>query len=297
MDVNVVNVGIPAQQEQFPLRLFYRHPKPQTRLFCEHRHVEFEIGYFKSGKGIYKTAAKDYSIQKGDIFLFRSNEAHWISKISAEEPMEIMNIHFEPHLIWNANQSLFVPDALRIFLNKQHTFCHRLDRQNPALEQIKYLLLNIEKEVSEKKREYSFMIRSSLLSILILLTRDFGYEYQGDDGSFSRDTTEAIENSMDYILNHLADDLTLAELAQVANLSKTYYSTVFTKLNGMSPWDYIVGKRIELSISYLHNGHDTMLSVALKSGFKSTANFNKAFKKFTGKTPSEYRNTRQLLID
>lgn len=82
----------------------------------------------------------------------------------------------------------------------------------------------------------------------------------------------------------------LDELAEIASMSKSYFSTVFKKLNGISPWDYLISKRISFAAELLKNTDKTILEIALECGFNNTANFNRAFKKITGKTPSEYKS-------
>ena len=57
----------------------------------------------------------------------------------------------------------------------------------------------------------------------------------------------------------------------------------------MTTWDYINIKRIEDSLTLLKSTNLTVLDIATKCGFNSTASFNKIFKKTTGITPKEYR--------
>ena len=298
MDLKIISLSPPDAKNNLPLKLFHRHPSAQSRPFSEHRHLEFEIGYFKSGKGRYKTYSREYTIKPGDIFIFRSNEIHWISEIAADEPMEIMNMHFEPRLLWSSYDIFYVPESLRLFTdNTVKTFCNRIDRDNPFHSDLKNILLSIENEMQNKRQEYSLMVRNNILAFFVLLIRHFGYNSEDGTKSSFRNSAEAIEHSMDYIQTHLNENLKLNDIAAVANFSETYYSSVFKKLNGISPWDYIISKRIELAISYLCNSKNTMLDIALKCGFKNTANFNRTFKKITGKTPSEYRRKKQPIID
>lgn len=100
---------------------------------------------------------------------------------------------------------------------------------------------------------------------------------------------ECIDKSKDYIQENLTENLTLEELARVANMSKTYYTTIFKKETGISLWEYIVSKRVEMAKAIIKKDDATMLEIATKCGFNNTANFNRAFKKHAGKTPSQYR--------
>lgn len=273
------------------LKLFNVHVPSGKREFKKHKHIEFEIVLFKSGEGIYRTLNKSYSIKAGDIFLFSSNEIHCITEISNKEEMVLMNIHFEPRFIWSPGNDLFDTKYLKIFFDRNRNFENRLERSNPAITTITKLLLDMEQEFFEKQTEYALMVKSKLLTILVTLIRHFDYVKDTDNNFYMRKNNfEMIEKSIIYIHRHLTDDLTLNELAQIAKMSRAYYSAVFKKLNGISPWDYITAKRIELAIKHLKSNTCTMLELALKCGFNNTANFNRAFKKVTSMTPTEYKN-------
>ena len=74
----------------------------------------------KSGGGIYRTKDKEYSIRKGDVFLFASNEIHCITAID-KGGLELMNIHFERWMgvmyqekldVYGGGIARFLPDTL-----------------------------------------------------------------------------------------------------------------------------------------------------------------------------------------
>ena len=93
-----------------------------------------------------------------------------------------------------------------------------------------------------------------------------------------------------YIAENLDKKIQLKEIADVACMSETYFSSVFKKFNGISPWDYITIKRVEKAISLLKTSDLNKLEIAELCGFSSSSNFYKAFFKITGKTPSDYSN-------
>ena len=57
---------------------------------------------------------------------------------------------------------------------------------------------------------------------------------------------------------------------------------------------YILIKRVDLAKNYLSKTDRSMLDIAVDCGFNSTANFNKAFKKYTSQTPSQYLQTHRM---
>lgn len=279
------------------LRLSTRHPRSGKKSFTDHRHLEFQISYIKSGSGTYQIEDTTYYVRPGDLFFFRSNDLHWLPEIDFGEPMTIVELFFDPRLLWPSNNEFFNPGLLRLFVDKSESFCHRLEKDHPMWSQIQPLFQNIENEFVNRDAEYPLLIKLNLLTMLVLLQRHFGMDGELDTSPLCYSNFDAIEKSMDYLHEHLTEDLTLSSLAQIANMSETYYSSVFKKLNGISPWGYISAKRIDLAKHYLtENTAGTMLELALRCGFKNTANFNRTFKKHTGKTPSEYRSRQSSHI-
>lgn len=273
-----------SAKNKFLLKLFNVHPPKGEREFREHKHIEIEIVLFKSGTGIYKTKDREYDIRPGDIFMFSGNEIHCITDIS--EDMHIMNIHFEPRFIWSEGNDLFDARYLQIFFNRSKNFENRLDRDNPHTKEIAKLLLKTEKEFYRKQPEFELMVKVYILTVLVTLRRHYGYIAEDDE--MKSINFKAVSEAMDYINDHFSEELTLCEIAEHVNLSKNYLCSIFKKLNGVSVWDYLTSKRIEYAIGVIKkNKNMTMLEIATKCGFNNTANFNRAFKIYTGKTPKE----------
>lgn len=269
------------------LRIFYSEALPKKREWREHHHTELEISLVKEGQGVYTVGAEQHTIKPGDVFLFGTHEEHYITDISGCERLRLMNIHFEPRFIW-AGSDLFDVKYLRIFFDRSENFRNRLDRENPATPEIVRLLVEIEREAAERREEYELMVKIKLLSLLVLLLRE--YDYVSDGTSYVESAKYSqISGAMKYIDENLAEPLTLDEIAARANLNKTYFTTLFKKLNGVTPWEYLTARRIEKSYALLPRRDMNILEVANSCGFNNASNFNRAFRKVTGMTPSEYR--------
>ncbi len=273
-------------QRDVLLKLFNVHVPSGDRAWREHRHSQFEIVLFKSGSGKYTTANAVYSIQKGDVFVFSSNEEHCITKIDDREEMILMNLHFEPRYFWGTGNDSFSDSNL--FFSHQKTFQNRLNRGDDAAKIIARLLLEIEKEFLEKPPEFRISVRAKVIEILLTLIRQTNYYAPGQKGTGAN--ILPVKNAIEYIHSHLTEPLKLADIAANANLSASYFSTVFKTVIGTGVWDYITQKRLEKAMRMLEtDSSTTMLEIALQCGFNNTANFNKAFRAHIGKTPREYR--------
>ena len=71
-------------------------------------------------------------------------------------------------------------------------------------------------------------------------------------------------------------------------MTQTYFSSVFKKYNGITPWEYITIKRVEMAINLLKTSDMSKLEIAERCGFSSSSNFYKAFLKITGKHPKDF---------
>ena len=286
MELNAETISASTRGE-FLFRLFNVEVGPMQRNFREHHHTQIEMVLFKEGTGRYTVLGKEYDIRPGDIFLFAGNEVHCITRIDGPAPMRLMNLHFEPRFIWSPGNDQLDAGYLLIFFARSEQFENRLDRDNPATAVIRRLILQIEEECSAKPRNFELMTKVYLLQILTLLGRE--YPYTTENAQLYRQNFFKVEAAIQYINQNLAGDLTLEEIAGVAGMSRAYFSTVFKKINGVSPWDYILARRIEHAIGLMETGDHTILEIASLCGFNNTANFNRSFRKITGKTPSEYR--------
>lgn len=102
-----------------------------------------------------------------------------------------------------------------------------------------------------------------------------------------------IRQVLDFISAHLADEITLAELAQVAGLSTFHFARMFARVVGVSPHRYVSRLRLEKAMAEITAGGLSLAQIALNARFSSQASFTRAFLRATGVTPGEYRRHRR----
>ncbi|MEO0536935.1 MAG: AraC family transcriptional regulator [Cyanobacteria bacterium P01_A01_bin.123] len=90
---------------------------------------------------------------------------------------------------------------------------------------------------------------------------------------------------LDYIEAHLTEDLSLADLALTAGLSKFHFSRLFKDVIGLTPHKYVLKRRIERATQVLKQGDLTIAQVAHTFGFTDQSHFTRVFKQVKGVTP------------
>ena len=93
----------------------------------------------------------------------------------------------------------------------------------------------------------------------------------------------------DYIAANLEGNLTIAQLAKVASLSRFHFARAFKAAVGQTPHQYVSGHRLARAKELLTRGDRSLLDIALSLNFSSQANFTRAFHRGTGMTPGQYR--------
>jgi len=99
----------------------------------------------------------------------------------------------------------------------------------------------------------------------------------------------AVTKARHFITNYHAEEISLARVAQAANISANYFSKRFKEIAGMTFVDYLGRVRVEKAKSLLQNPVLRISSIALDVGFQSLSQFNRTFKKVTGHSPKELR--------
>ncbi len=267
------------------LQIFHTTVPKGTRDFREHHHTECEISLILAGEGIYLISGKEYVFRPGDILLFGSNEPHCITEISGDAVFDMLTIKFEPKALWSGTDNSATV-LLKLFFNRDGKVPVHIPACSEEAKALQCLLSEAEQEISMQAAGYALKIRINLFTALLILLRAFGISES--ENIAAAQNTARLSLAMDYIGQNLSAPLTLEEIASVAAMSKAYFSTVFKKYNGISPWDYITIKRVELAISLLKTTESKKIEIAEECGFQSVANFYKAFKKVTGKTPKDY---------
>jgi AraC family transcriptional regulator len=94
-----------------------------------------------------------------------------------------------------------------------------------------------------------------------------------------------------YVEEHLAEDITVADLANVACLSIFHFTRAFAAAMGVPPHRYVSRRRLETARAMIATGRASLSEIALDCRFSSQSSFTRAFRRATGMTPADYRQT------
>ena len=105
------------------------------------------------------------------------------------------------------------------------------------------------------------------------------------------DWVASIHQAIQYIEEHLREELTIREIAQQAALSPFYFQKGFAMLCGITAGDYIRQRRLSAAGLEVLTTDRKIIDIALEFGYDSPDSFTKAFTRFHGLTPAALRKS------
>jgi len=109
------------------------------------------------------------------------------------------------------------------------------------------------------------------------------------------DWITGIQNAINYIEDHITDELDYGQIAEECFSSSFHFQRVFSILCGYTLGEYIRNRRLTLAGTELANTRGKVIDVAYKYGYDNPESFSKAFQKFHGITPSQARGSGVML--
>lgn len=98
-----------------------------------------------------------------------------------------------------------------------------------------------------------------------------------------------VDRAITFIQSHLADRLSVEEIAASAGYSPSYFSHMFAEETGLSPYQFVVKSRVEQAQQLLKTTRMSVQEIAFQCGFNSAANFCYTFRRITRTSPHEFR--------
>ncbi|MFI2856585.1 helix-turn-helix transcriptional regulator [Paenibacillus sp. JSM ZJ436] len=158
----------------------------------------------------------------------------------------------------------------------------------PFAEKYEYWFQRIFNEFIKQNAGSHLLIKSIILQIIHQLHEDHIVHQSSKDVPSSAHS-KMIKNTVTCIQANLEESWNLAKLAQISGMSTSYFHSVFTKVMQQTPNQYINELRLEKAKKMLLTTDASILDIAMRCGFGSSAYFGFLFKKKTGVSPIHFR--------
>ena len=98
-----------------------------------------------------------------------------------------------------------------------------------------------------------------------------------------------LKRATEYMAAHLAEPISLADIAGATGLSRMHFAAQFRAATGLRPHEYLLQRRIERARELLLTSRLPLVEIAFEVGFKTQAHFTTVFARFVGETPNVWR--------
>lgn len=269
-----------------PLFSMYDTLKKKTINPSRHHkhHPEIEIGFIAEGVGKYVIGDNSYDFKPGDVFFIRANESHCIPSIDSDEVLAFV-IRINWYYMWNICADYI--DAAKI-----HTMITSgipINNYFPQKSGIGDKVEEIRKLFRNENDSMRFEIKRRILNLLIIIADSVAEPVVTESNQNPPAHISEIQSAVNYINDNISKAITLDDIAHAASMSRSYVSSHFKLVTGVSPYEYLLTARVEKAIELLKKTELSVTEIAQKCGFGSLSSFNKTFRKSIGVTPREYR--------
>jgi AraC-like DNA-binding protein len=234
------------------------------------------LHFCSQGSGWLRIGGREWKVGPASMFCIPANVPHWYGADDTD-PWSVYWLHFTGR---------HAAHYFR-FLNIS------VERPLLVLEDYEQLVSAFEELWAAMKHVHvweNLVAASALLVRYLYVLR----ELRQRPGQRARDRANAVAKSVSYMTANLSTEVSLAELAALAEMSLSRYTAEFRLHNGCSPIEFLNRLRMQKACELLRNTDKTVRRIAVEVGFTDPYYFSRAFRKIAGCSPLAFRNGKGI---
>lgn len=258
------------------------HSYPRSPGFLVmHWHEDLQFLYVENGEICLKTLDSSVRIEAEEAVFINKNVVHQICQIGECQYNSFIFPDYFLGFYMGGPARAFVD---RIAGREQLPFFH-FDSGTEWSKEVLSKLRKLRGLEKEKTECYVYEVLVLLSEIWLLFCRNISMPLEKK----SSVTEIRMRKFLNYMEKHYGEDLSLTDLAESANVSKSECLRCFKQSMGTTPYKYLMEYRLSQAATLLIFTDDTIESIANRVGFGQVSSFGKYFRQKTGFTPKEYR--------
>lgn len=235
---------------------------------------DYIIHFICGGKGCYEAGGRTYELGSGDFFvIYPDTEIYY--RADSEYPWDYLWVGFQ-----GVKAATYLKQA---GIDPEHLTGHFHDSS--------FILTCIQQMMLARTLTYYNELKrqAALLQILATLI-EFHHETLTDDEQNDYPYRIYLQQAIDYMNEHLRENIKISEVASYIGIDRSYLSGIFKNTLEISPQEYLMTLRMNRAADLLKNSTEKISTIAADVGYNDPLTFSKMFKRFKGMSPSEWRH-------
>ena len=274
-EYELVEYGHLSDCNMFLVEMYYRQ---------FHMHKELELVLVLRGTGQVANEKVMYSVKQGDILLFDSGQIHELN--GGEEGLLLLAMqvsrNFCKRYCPQLRNTRFVGNLLNPYFPEDEP------------EILRSAMVQAFSAYLDKSMTAAFGCMAHLNLIFERLLRYVPYQILDQTQQVnSMKNQERVRRILLYIQEHYREQIRLADIAKIENLSESHVSRFFREQLNITLQDYLTRLRVEAAMQMLKNTELSPTSIAYECGFSDPKYMNQGFQKLLGMHPAQWRTEAQ----
>ncbi|WP_311547329.1 AraC family transcriptional regulator [Paenibacillus baekrokdamisoli] len=252
--------------------------------------------YVCRGKGLHRVRDRLIPVTEGDLFIINYDTPHCFYPYDRTntDGLLVYNCMFLPAFIEHLHIELPIMRGITSLFLVNGLYPEETGNMPDLMlgtaprKAFAQLFDNMLQEYQAKQEGYLDILKMQLCELLIKTYRTYKDLYREGPHPYNY-KLELIQKSIQYMRDKFSSPIQLNQLSQQALLSKSYFSSIFKSVTGISVLDYLQKVRIEEACRLLVEDTKTIIVISESVGYNDYRFFNKTFRKITGMTASAYR--------
>lgn len=282
---NSVNLNADTDFPYLVLNVINGRSYPQTPAFqIMHWHEDLQLIYVLDGSISLKTLAESVALAAGEGLFVNKRVLHRVEKVE--------NSHYKTFRFPDYFLGFYVGCPARQLvesITKNESFTMwRFDTQTAWSREVLATLRklsDLESNITDRTNFYMYEVLVRLAEIWLMMCQNIRLPVESAPSA----TNMRMQRFLRYIEQHYAEEITLADLAASANVSKSECLRCFKQSMQTSPYKYLVEYRLLQAAMLLKSSNENIAGIANRVGFQLVSHFSKCFREKTGQTPTQYR--------
>lgn len=199
--------------------------------------------------------------------------------------VELLHLQFSHHFLQQVAEETLGVTAGQVAISDQFLL------QDPQVTHIGYAFLAELRDGGLNGTLYSDALTTALVTHLL---RKYGLGGANPAIALPRISRTELGRALDYINDHLGEDVTLSSLAQLVNLSPSHFNALFKQHVGLPPYQYILHQRVSRAKALLIRTNLSIAQVATEVGFYDQSHLTRHMRRLLGITPAALHQQQNI---